>query len=119
MVLIRTLSHVVGGTAETQKRADGKTSEEGEKTQTSEEEQQEEEEETSVSAEAELARMEERWREQCVINGNLKLLLAEEQRFKVHDTHFTLHAAKYPLHWIIFSFQIAVMWSLGVTCVWR
>ncbi|KAF7691433.1 tax1-binding protein 1 homolog A [Silurus meridionalis] len=65
--------------AETQEREDG----EGEKTETGKEEQQDEGDESSVSVEAELARMEERWREQCVINDNLKLLLAEEdQRFK-------------------------------------
>ncbi|MCI4392316.1 hypothetical protein PGIGA_G00144640 [Pangasianodon gigas] len=56
---------------------------EGEKTEASKDEQQEEGEETSISVEVELAQMEERWREQCVINDNLKLLLAdEEQRFK-------------------------------------
>ncbi|KAF5908097.1 tax1-binding protein 1 A-like, partial [Clarias magur] len=56
---------------------------EGEKTEGNQEEQQDEGEESSVSVEAELARMEERWREQCVISDNLKLLLAdEEQRFK-------------------------------------
>ncbi|XP_016150331.1 tax1-binding protein 1 homolog A-like [Sinocyclocheilus grahami] len=48
-----------------------------------EEEEEEEEEECSVSVEAELACMEEKWREQCTINENLKLLLAsEEQQFK-------------------------------------
>uniref|UniRef100_A0A8C1CKZ3 Tax1 (human T-cell leukemia virus type I) binding protein 1a n=1 Tax=Cyprinus carpio carpio TaxID=630221 RepID=A0A8C1CKZ3_CYPCA len=48
-----------------------------------EEDEDEEEEECSVSVEAELACMEEKWREQCTINENLKLLLAsEEQRFK-------------------------------------
>ncbi|KAK3532669.1 hypothetical protein QTP86_027660, partial [Hemibagrus guttatus] len=73
---------------ETQEYAEQKTKGErdegeGEKTETSKDEQQEEGEETSVSVEAELARMEERWREQCVINDNLKLLLAdEEQRFQ-------------------------------------
>lgn len=47
------------------------------------EEEQDEEEECSMSVEAELARMEERWREQCTINDNLKLLLdSEEQSFK-------------------------------------
>uniref|UniRef100_A0A673KY92 Tax1-binding protein 1 homolog A n=1 Tax=Sinocyclocheilus rhinocerous TaxID=307959 RepID=A0A673KY92_9TELE len=47
------------------------------------EEEEEEEDECSVSVEAELACMEEKWREQCTINENLKLLLAsEEQRFK-------------------------------------
>ncbi|KAM9494581.1 tax1-binding protein 1 homolog A isoform 1-T2 [Clarias gariepinus] len=57
---------------------------EGQKTEGNPEEQQEEGEESSVSVEAELARMEERWREQCVISDNLKLLLAdEEQRFRV------------------------------------
>ncbi|KAI5629360.1 tax1-binding protein 1-like A, partial [Silurus asotus] len=70
--------------AETQEREDG----EGEKTETGKEEQQDEGDESSVSVEAELARMEERWREQCVINDNLKLLLAEEeQRFKAQYTH--------------------------------
>uniref|UniRef100_A0A8C1BQW7 Tax1 (human T-cell leukemia virus type I) binding protein 1a n=1 Tax=Cyprinus carpio carpio TaxID=630221 RepID=A0A8C1BQW7_CYPCA len=48
-----------------------------------EEEEEEEEEECSMSVESELACMEEKWREQCTINENLKLLLAsEEQRFK-------------------------------------
>uniref|UniRef100_A0A8C2IS24 Tax1 (human T-cell leukemia virus type I) binding protein 1a n=1 Tax=Cyprinus carpio TaxID=7962 RepID=A0A8C2IS24_CYPCA len=48
-----------------------------------EEDEDEEEEECSVSVETELACMEEKWREQCTINENLKLLLAsEEQRFK-------------------------------------
>ncbi|XP_016297501.1 tax1-binding protein 1 homolog A [Sinocyclocheilus anshuiensis] len=48
-----------------------------------EEDEDEEEEECSVSVEAELACMEEKWREQYTINENLKLLLAsEEQRFK-------------------------------------
>nr|Q1LWB0.2 RecName: Full=Tax1-binding protein 1 homolog A [Danio rerio] len=47
------------------------------------EEEDEEEEECSLSVEAELACMEEKWREQCTINENLKLLLAnEEKRFK-------------------------------------
>uniref|UniRef100_A0A671M3Y3 Tax1-binding protein 1 homolog A-like n=1 Tax=Sinocyclocheilus anshuiensis TaxID=1608454 RepID=A0A671M3Y3_9TELE len=47
------------------------------------EDEEEEEDECSVSVEAELACMEEKWREQCTINENLKLLLAsEEQRFK-------------------------------------
>ncbi|XP_017309872.1 tax1-binding protein 1 homolog A [Ictalurus punctatus] len=65
------------------KMKEGRDEGEGEKTEGSQEEQQEEGEETSVSVEVELARMEERWREQCVINDNLKLLLAdEEQRFK-------------------------------------
>ncbi|XP_026870750.1 tax1-binding protein 1 homolog A isoform X2 [Electrophorus electricus] len=42
-----------------------------------------EEEEHSMSVEMELAQMEERWREQCTINENLKLqLVNEEQRFK-------------------------------------
>ncbi|XP_043073589.1 tax1-binding protein 1 homolog A [Puntigrus tetrazona] len=51
------------------------------------EEEDEEEEECSVSVEAELACMEEKWREQCTINENLKLLLAsEEQRFKTQVT---------------------------------
>lgn len=42
-----------------------------------------------MSVEAELACMEEKWREQCTINENLKLLLAsEEQQFKVREhTH--------------------------------
>lgn len=49
-----------------------------------EEEDEDEEEECSLSVEAELACMEEKWREQCTINENLKLLLAnEEKRFKV------------------------------------
>ncbi|KAK9957753.1 hypothetical protein ABG768_011972 [Culter alburnus] len=48
-----------------------------------EEEEEEEEEDCSVSVEAELACMEEKWREQCTINENLKLLLAnEEKQFK-------------------------------------
>uniref|UniRef100_A0A673LAE6 Tax1-binding protein 1 homolog A-like n=1 Tax=Sinocyclocheilus rhinocerous TaxID=307959 RepID=A0A673LAE6_9TELE len=48
-----------------------------------EEDEDEEEEECSVSVEAELACMEEKWREQYTINEYLKLLLAsEEQRFK-------------------------------------
>uniref|UniRef100_A0A672KUB6 Tax1-binding protein 1 homolog A-like n=1 Tax=Sinocyclocheilus grahami TaxID=75366 RepID=A0A672KUB6_SINGR len=52
-------------------------------TEKKEEEEEEEEEECSVSVEAELACMEEKWREQCTINENLKLLLAsEEQQFK-------------------------------------
>ncbi|XP_062867876.1 tax1-binding protein 1 homolog A isoform X1 [Trichomycterus rosablanca] len=47
------------------------------------EEVQEEGVESSMSMEVELAQMEERWREQCTINDNLKLLLAnEEQQFK-------------------------------------
>ncbi|XP_030645426.1 tax1-binding protein 1 homolog A [Chanos chanos] len=47
------------------------------------EDEEEEDEEGSVSIEAELAQMEEKWREQCTINEHLKLLLAsEEQRFK-------------------------------------
>lgn len=60
-----------------------------------EEDEDEEEEECSVSVETELACMEEKWREQCTINENLKLLLAsEEQRFKVckHTyTHMYIH----------------------------
>uniref|UniRef100_A0A3B1JLI2 Tax1 (human T-cell leukemia virus type I) binding protein 1a n=1 Tax=Astyanax mexicanus TaxID=7994 RepID=A0A3B1JLI2_ASTMX len=58
---------------------------EGGKLEESKEEEDEGEEECSVSVEAELARMEERWREQCTINDNLKLLLdSEEQSYKVH-----------------------------------
>ncbi|XP_072532588.1 tax1-binding protein 1 homolog A [Salminus brasiliensis] len=60
---------------------------EGGKLEESKEEEQEDGEECSVSVEAELARMEERWREQCTINANLKLLLdSEEQRFKAQLT---------------------------------
>lgn len=48
------------------------------------EDEDDDEEECSVSVETELACMEEKWREQCTINENLKLLLAnEEKRFKV------------------------------------
>ncbi|XP_076865556.1 tax1-binding protein 1 homolog A isoform X2 [Brachyhypopomus gauderio] len=47
------------------------------------EKNEDEEDEPSVSVEMELARMEERWREQCTINDILKLQLAnEDQRFK-------------------------------------
>lgn len=50
----------------------------------SKEEEQEEGEECSISVETDLTQMEERWREQCTVNDNLKLLLSgEEQRFKV------------------------------------
>lgn len=59
-----------------------------------EDDEEEEEEECSVSVEAELACMEEKWREQCTINENLKLLLAsEEQQFKVreHTQSHTTH----------------------------
>ncbi|XP_066529802.1 tax1-binding protein 1 homolog A [Hoplias malabaricus] len=56
---------------------------EGEKVEENNDEEREEGEDCSVSVEAELAQMEEKWREQCTINDNLKLLLAtEEQRFK-------------------------------------
>lgn len=96
--MIHVVSYLAEKKPEIQEYAEEKTKEEweegeGEKTEASKEEQREEGEETSVSVEAELARMEERWREQCVINDNLKLLLAnEEQRFKVLYTH-TLHCA--------------------------
>ncbi|XP_051949080.1 tax1-binding protein 1 homolog A-like [Xyrauchen texanus] len=43
-----------------------------------EQDEEEEEEECSVSIEAKLACMEEKWREQCTINENLKLLLSSE-----------------------------------------
>lgn len=91
--MIHLLSRLAEKKPENQEHVEGKMKEgrdegEGEKTEGSQEEQQEEGEETSVSVEVELARMEERWREQCVINDNLKLLLAdEEQRFKVYLTH--------------------------------
>ncbi|TRY65746.1 hypothetical protein DNTS_005584 [Danionella cerebrum] len=43
----------------------------------------EEDEDCSMPVEAEIACMEEKWRKQCAINENLKLLLAnEEKRFK-------------------------------------
>lgn len=91
-------SHLAEKKPEVQECAEEKTKGEreegeGEKTEAGKEEQREEGEETSVSVEAELARMEERWREQCIINDNLKLLLAdEEQRFKVIYAH-TFHCA--------------------------
>ncbi|KAL6457374.1 hypothetical protein MHYP_G00343370 [Metynnis hypsauchen] len=69
---------------ESEEKGEGEREEgEEEKMEGNKDEEQEEGEECSVSVEAELARMEERWREQCTINDNLKLLLAnEEQRFK-------------------------------------
>ncbi|GAA6071491.1 tax1-binding protein 1 homolog A isoform X1, partial [Tachysurus ichikawai] len=75
----------------TEQKTNGEREEgEGEKTEASKDEPQDEGEETSVLVEAELARMEERWREQCVINDNFKVLLTdEEKRFKVRYTHFT------------------------------
>ncbi|KAG9280064.1 hypothetical protein AMEX_G5653 [Astyanax mexicanus] len=68
----------------TEERGDEEREEgEGGKLEESKEEEDEGEEECSVSVEAELARMEERWREQCTINDNLKLLLdSEEQSYK-------------------------------------
>lgn len=102
--LVCVLIHLVSCIAEMkpgiQEYAEEKTNKDreerqGEKTEASTEEQQEEGEEMSVSVEAELAQMTERWREQCVINDNLKLSLAdEEQRFKVQYTH-TFHCACY------------------------
>lgn len=65
-----------------QKPNEGREAGEGKKTE-KEDQQQEEAEETSIWTEAELTQMEERWREQCVVSDNLKLLLAEEeQRFQ-------------------------------------
>ncbi|XP_047663812.1 tax1-binding protein 1 homolog A isoform X2 [Tachysurus fulvidraco] len=68
----------------TEQKTNGEREEgEGEKTEANMDEPQEEGEETSVLVEVELAQMEERWREQCVINDNFKVLLTdEEQRFK-------------------------------------
>lgn len=44
--------------------------------------------EQTQSVEEELAMMEEKWREQCVINETLKQRLAdEEERFRVRQTH--------------------------------
>ncbi|XP_077051599.1 tax1-binding protein 1 homolog A isoform X1 [Siphateles boraxobius] len=57
--------------------------EEEEEEEDDDDDDDEEEEDCSVSVEAELASMEEKWREQCTINENLKLLLAnEEKRFQ-------------------------------------
>lgn len=70
--------------AERQKNDDDKEGEEDEEEEEEDDEEDEDEEECSVSVEAELACMEEKWREQCTINENLKLQLAnEEKRFKV------------------------------------
>ncbi len=70
--------------------------EEEEEDDEDEEDEDEEEEECSVSVETELACMEEKWREQCTINENLKLLLAsEEQHFKVRKhTHTHTHTER-------------------------
>nr|XP_055075406.1 tax1-binding protein 1 homolog A isoform X1 [Misgurnus anguillicaudatus] len=74
--------------AEKQKNGDEKEDEEEEEEEEDDdEEEDEDEEECSGSVEAELACMEEKWREQCTINENLKLQLAnEEKRFKAHVT---------------------------------
>lgn len=84
------LSYLTENKSETHECTEKKTKEEREegevkKTETSKEEQQEKGEETSMPVETVLVQIKERWREQCVINNNLKLLLADEvQRFKVH-----------------------------------
>lgn len=73
--------------------------EEEEEEDDDEDEEEEEEEDCSVSVEAELACMEEKWREQCTINENLKLLLAnEEKQFKVcKHIHRRTHMIQVPL----------------------
>lgn len=84
------LSYLTEKNPETEECTEEKTKEEreegeGDKTETSKEVQQEEREVTSMSVDTVLVQMEERWREQCVINDNLKLLMADkEQQFKVH-----------------------------------
>jgi len=62
--------------AERQRDDEGRTGQEEEE----DDDEEEEEEECSVSVEAELASMEEKWREQCTVNENLKLLLANEKK---------------------------------------
>lgn len=75
----------------------GQEEKEDEEEEEEEEDDDEEEEECSVSVEAELACMEEKWREQCTVNENLKLLLAnEEKRFQVcKHTHTHTHRGSY------------------------